>query len=81
MTQEHPKVGIPVKLRRGMLQLSARQIHHITDVQKLEVNEGQRYDPQKPYLSQADVDGEGGYWIKTDKTKGGWWAWSLFRVA
>ena len=81
MKQERPKVGIPVKLKREMLQLSARQVQYVTKVKKLEVNEGSNHDARKPYLSQIDVDGEGGYWIKTDKTKGEWWAWSLFRVA
>lgn len=76
-----PRVGIPVKLRKGQLLLSARRLQYVTHIKKLETNEEQNYDARKPYLSQADIDGEGGYWIKTDHTKGEWWAWSLFRVA
>jgi hypothetical protein len=70
-----PKIAIPVKLRKGMLTLSARQVQHVTAVKKLEI------DPSEGLLTQADVDAEGGYWIKTDYTKGEWWAWSHFRIA
>lgn len=73
--QKQPTVGMPVKLKKGMLQLSARQIQHITKVKKLEI------DPDQGLMTQADVDGEGGYWIKTDYTRGEWWAWSHFRIA
>lgn len=69
-----PTVGMVVKLRKGMLTLSARQVQHIKDVKKLRVNDRLR-------MSQEEIDGEGGYWIKTDYTKGEWWAWILFRVA
>ena len=80
-TTKPPAIGMVVKLRKGQLTLSARQKQHITGVRELEVNEGRSYDARKPYLSQADIDGEGGFWIQTEYTKGEWWAWSLFRVA
>ncbi len=76
-----PAIGMVVKLRKGQLTLSARQKQHITGVKELEVNEGENYDERKPYLSQADIDGEGGYWVQTEYTKGEWWAWILFRIA
>ena len=66
-----PKIGMPVKLKKGMLQLSARQVQHITKVKKL---------PDSLAFSQFHNQ-DGGYWIKTDYTKGEWWAWSLFRIA
>jgi hypothetical protein len=74
MTQAQPKVGIPVKLKRGMLQLSARQVQHVTAIKKLEVDKDNIAD-------EYEWSMEGGYWIKTDYTKGEWWAWSLFRIA
>jgi hypothetical protein len=77
MVKQTPQVGIPVKLRKGMLQLSARQVQHVTAVKKLKLDDN---DPNGP-MTQADIDGEGGYWIKTDYTHGEWWAWILFRVA
>jgi hypothetical protein len=73
-TNQPPEVGMPVKLRKGMLTLSARQVQHITAVKRLKVGKD---DMQL----QSEVDGEGGYWIKTDYTSGEWWAWILFRVA
>jgi hypothetical protein len=79
--QATPAIGMVVKLRKGQLQLSARQVQHITGVKELEVNEGRSYDARRPYLSQSDIDGEGGFWIQTEYTKGEWWAWSLFRIA
>lgn len=72
-----PTVGMPVKLKRGMLTLSARQIQHITKVKKLSLET----DECNGLQTQSAIDGEGGYWIKTDYTKGEWWAWILFRVA
>lgn len=74
-TVTKPAIGMPVKLRKGMLTLSARQIQHVTAVKKLSV------DPRKGLMTQTDVDAEGGYWIKTSHTKGEWWAWSHFRIA
>ena len=69
-----PSVGLPVKLKHGMLQLSARQIQHVTATKKLEIG--------KDNISTlSELTEEGGYWIKTDYTKGEWWAWSLFRIA
>lgn len=73
MNERKPEIGMPVKLRKGMLTLSARQIQHVTRVKPLEV--GYRG------MSRLDVAGDGGYWIKTDYTKGEWWAWSHFRIA
>lgn len=73
-TTKAPQVGIPVKLRKGMLQLSARQVQHITSIKKLEIGKDDIAD-------EYELSMEGGYWIKTDYTKGEWWAWSLFRVA
>jgi 16S rRNA U1498 N3-methylase RsmE len=69
-----PTIGMPVKLKKGILTLSARQIQHIKAVKKLRVND-------HLHLSQEEVDGEGGYWVKTTHTNGEWWAWVLFRVA
>lgn len=69
-----PAVGMPVKLKKGQLTLSAKQIQHVTAVKKLEVG-------KDDIASETELCGEGGYWIKTDYTKGEWWAWSLFRVA
>lgn len=69
-----PTVGMPVKLKKGMLTLSARQIQHITHVKALEVG-------KDGIIYHSDIAGDGGYWIKTDYTKGEWWAWSHFRVA
>lgn len=69
-----PDIGMPVKLKRGMLTLSARQVQHVTAIKPLAIGKDGIRD-------RADHDGEGGYWIKTDYTKGEWWAWSLFRVA
>jgi hypothetical protein len=71
-----PTVGMPVRLRKGMLQLSARQVQHVTKVKKLSLET----DGCSGLRSQGDIDAEGGYWIKTDRTKGEWWAWSHFRV-
>jgi len=71
-----PTPGMTVKLKHGVLALSARVVQHVTAVKKLKVNEGESFDEREPYLSQADVDGEGGYWIQTDRTKGEWWAHS-----
>lgn len=68
-----PSVGLPVKLRKGMLQLSARQVQHITAIKKL--------DGYRDEMTVDEIAEEGGYWIKTDYTKGEWWAWSLFRIA
>lgn len=70
-------VGMPVKLRKGMLTLSARQVQHVTAIKKLSLEK----DGCAGFQSQSDIDAEGGYWIKTDYTKGEWWAWSLFRIA
>jgi hypothetical protein len=75
--QQSPTIGMPVKLRKGMLQLSARQVQHITKVKKLSLET----DGCAGLRSQSDIEAEGGYWIKTDHTKGEWWAWSHFRVA
>jgi hypothetical protein len=72
--QKPPTVGMPVKLKKGMLQLSARQIQHVTAIKELQVND-------HLHMSQEEVNAEGGYWIKTDYTKGEWWAWSHFRIA
>lgn len=72
-----PTVGMPVKLKKGMQRLSARKIQRVTDVHKLNANEK---SPDGFVLTEDDIRGEGGYWIKTDFTKGEWWAWSLFRV-
>lgn len=75
ITNRPPQVGLPVKLKKGMLMLSARQVQRVTVVKKLEI------DPKEGLMTQSDVDAEGGYWIKTDYTKGEWWAWSHFRIA
>lgn len=72
--QTKPEIGMPVKLKKGMLTLSARQVQHVKAVKTLVVND-------HLHMSQEEIDGEGGYWIKTDYTKGEWWAWSLFRIA
>lgn len=77
MTTTTPTVGMPVKLKKGMLTLSARQIQYIKAVRKLSLEK----DACDGIRSQSDIDGEGGYWIKTDHTQGEWWAWILFRVA
>lgn len=69
----NPEIGLPVKLRKGMLTLSAQQIQHVTATKKL--------DSGKDDMSQEEIRIDGGYWIKTDYTKGEWWAWSLFRIA
>jgi hypothetical protein len=69
-----PTIGMVVKLRKGMLTLSARQIQHIKAVKRLEVGKGDIF-------TQADANADGGYWIKTEYTGGEWWAWSHFRVA
>lgn len=71
-----PVVGMSVKLKHGMLRISARTAQRVTDTLKLSV-EMEEFQGH----SQRDVDLEGGYWIKTDYTKGEWWAWSHFRVA
>jgi hypothetical protein len=63
-----PSVGMTVKLKRDMAGLNARRAQHVTEIRKLEINEGD--DPEKPHLTQAQVDHEGGYWIKTDLTEG-----------
>lgn len=73
-----PEVGMPVKLRKGMLTLSARQIQHVTAIKKLWLDKD--YDGFR-FQTQSELVAEGGYWIKTDYTKGEWWARSLFRVA
>lgn len=69
-----PSVGLPVKLKKGQLMISARQVQHVTAVKKLEIG-------KDDIANYAELIGEGGYWIKTDYTKGEWWAWSLFRIA
>jgi hypothetical protein len=69
-----PIVGMAVKLRKGQLLLSAKQVQHVTAIKKLTVDGHDIY-------TQEELDAEGGYWIKTDYTKGEWWAWSLFRIA
>lgn len=74
VTGKPPAIGLPVKLKRGQLLLSARQIQYIQKVKKLEVGE----DGIDTYDHLVE---EGGYWIKTSHTGGDWWAWSLFRVA
>lgn len=50
-----PDIGIPVKLRKGILQLSARQVQHVTAIKPLAVGKDGIRD-------RADYDGEGGYW-------------------
>jgi hypothetical protein len=72
--KQTPTIGMVVKLRHGMLQLSARQVQYITKVKPLAIG-------KDGIMTPADYQNEGGYWIKTDHTKGEWWAWSLFRVA
>lgn len=74
ITGQPPSVGLPVKLRKGQLLLSARQIQYVKEVKKLEV--GKNDIDTHEYLIE-----EGGYWIKTTHTNGEWWAWSLFRIA
>jgi hypothetical protein len=69
-----PEIGIPVKLRKGMLQLSARQIQHVTAIKPLVIGKDN-------IETRSEYEAEGGYWIKTSHTKGEWWAWSLFRIA
>lgn len=54
-----------MKLKKGMLTLSARQVQHVTQVRKLE--------PGDEYMGLSEIIAEGGYWIKTDYTKGKWW--------
>lgn len=65
---------MPVKLRHGMLTLSARQIQHVTAVKPLFVGRDE-------FTDAAEIEAEGNYWIKTDYTKGEWWAWVHFRTA
>lgn len=69
-----PAIGLPVKLKRGMLMLSARQVQHVTKVKKLEIGKDN-------VDTLSELEAEGGYWIQTDYTKGEWWAWSHFRIA
>jgi hypothetical protein len=52
-------------------------LQHITAVKKLSLET----DECEGLRTQADIDAEGGYWIKTDYTHGEWWAWVLFRIA
>lgn len=61
-----------------MLTLSARQVQHVTAIKKLWLDKD--YDGFN-FQTQSEIDAEGGYWIKSDYTKGEWWAWSLFRIA
>lgn len=69
-----PSMGLPVKLKKGMLTLSARQIQYITKVKKLEIGKDNMD-------TLSELEAEGGYWIKTTHTGGEWWAWSHFRIA
>lgn len=73
VTGQPPSVGLPVKLKKGQLLLSARQIQYIKVVKKLEI--GKDVDSYDALIE------EGGYWIKTSHTGDEWWAWSLFRIA
>lgn len=74
VSDNKPDVGMPVKLRKGQLTISARQVQHVTAIKPLAIGEDD-------IRTKEEYDGEGGYWIKTDYTQGEWWAWSLFRVA
>lgn len=64
---KEPKAGMPVKLRKRMLTLSARQIQHVTEVKKLRINE------RDGLLTQQDVDLEGGIGsrLTTPRVNGG----------
>lgn len=77
-TTTQPTVGMSVKLRKGMLRVSARQVQIITAIHDLQPDEK---TPDGFLMSRSDIHGEGGYWIKTNHTKDEWWAWILFRVA
>lgn len=68
-----PRVGMSVKLRHGMLGLSARWCQTVTDVKPLALEDG--------FTDDAEIEAEGNYWIKTSHTNGEWWAWCHFRVA
>lgn len=67
-----------VKLIHGMLRVSARTVQTVTEIEELragkETSDGNT-------LTAKDLEMEGGYWVKTNLTKGEWWAWCHFRSA
>ncbi len=54
---------------------NAREVHTVLSVKKLIAGET---DADGYFMTQQDVDGDGGYWIMTDKLDE-WHALSLFR--
>lgn len=74
---DQPTVGMFVKLKTGMLRINARTVQIVTEVYQLKPGE-KTFDGLTP--TAHDVETEGGYWVKTDQTRGEWWAWCHFRA-